>query len=134
MGWLAQWRKGCGIFINATQERRTEIDEYKQRLTEKKLSDSEAEGVLGAIISSDLPSEEKETSRVAQEAAQVIAAGTETTAWVLSYMIYQTLVDRTIMRRLREELQTYSQSESSPPPLQTLQSLPYLISQDFQNL
>lgn len=49
-------------------------------------------------------------------------------------MIYQALVDRTIMRRLREELQTYSQSESSPPPLQTLQNLPYLISQVFRNL
>lgn len=84
--------------------------------------------VFETILRSDLPSEEKATWRLAQEASLIIAAGTETTAWVQSVIIFHLLSNRQVLGKLLQELNGAMADKSSLPPVHQLEQLPYLIS------
>lgn len=105
-----------------------DITEQKKRIAAKAVSNNEEMGIFETILRSDLPPEEKATSRLAQEAGLILSAGTETTGWILSFIVYSLLSDHKVLERLTKELRTKMEGSSYIPPLSGLQSLPYLIS------
>ncbi|KAL4941779.1 hypothetical protein BDV06DRAFT_235807 [Aspergillus oleicola] len=84
--------------------------------------------IFHEILDSKLPPAEKVLERLADEAAVTLAAGTLTTAWVLTVGIYFIVATPSILRKLKSELET-----AIPDPdihtraaLTTLETLPYL--------
>jgi cytochrome P450 len=82
--------------------------------------------VFGTILESDLVSLEKEPQRLADEAAGVIGAGTETTSWAMSVITYHLLTKPELLTKLRSELQTVVQDPKQLPSWTELEHLPYL--------
>ena len=82
--------------------------------------------VFGTILESDLATWEKEPQRLADEAAGVIGAGTETTSWAMSVMTYHLLTQPNLLRKLRDELQQVVRDPKQLPAWTELENLPYL--------
>lgn len=61
--------------------------------------------IVGAIMESDLSTEEKKPERVAHDALAVVGAGTETTAWALAVITYHLKMMPEILNKLTDELQ-----------------------------
>lgn len=78
------------------------------------------------ILESNLPPEEKELDRLWQEGQTVIGAGTETTAWTLSVIIYHVLANPDIHDRLQSELTDVFLDAGGSPSFNRLETLPYL--------
>lgn len=110
------------------KEMRDRITEHKRKVQEEK---SDRIDVFTAVLRSDLPPEEKATSRLGQEASQLVAAGTETTAWIQSAIIFYVLANREVCHKLCEELERAMHDPSSLPPITQLENLPYLISHPY---
>lgn len=94
-------------------------------------------------MDSKLPAEEKTLLRLGDEAAttgknwpfpwskdqlltSAVAAGTLTTAWTLSVVIYYLLTMPELLRKLKTELAKAVPDPSTNPPLTTVENLPYL--------
>ena len=71
-----------------------------------------------------LPANEKTDVRLADEAANFVSAGTETTGHALGVITYYLCMNSDIHQRLRHELQAASLSD--PPRIEELERLPYL--------
>lgn len=82
--------------------------------------------VFGTILDSDLVSLEKEPQRLADEAAGVIGAGTETTSWAMAVMTYHLLTKPELLAKLRAELQQVIKDPKQLPSWTELENLPYL--------
>ncbi|KAL4979754.1 putative benzoate 4-monooxygenase cytochrome P450 [Aspergillus desertorum] len=82
--------------------------------------------VFHELLESDLPPQELKRDRVRDEAFQLITAGSGTTATVLRNTAYHIAANEPIRQRLHEELASAMPDPSSPPPLMTLEQLPYL--------
>ena len=72
--------------------------------------------------------EEKTTDHLVLEAVTVISAGMNTTAHILSIIIYNLLQDPGILRRLQEELASVMSHNVDRPSWQTIEQLPYVVS------
>ncbi|KAI2603717.1 cytochrome P450 [Hypoxylon sp. NC1633] len=87
--------------------------------------------IVHEIVNSKLSPEEKTFPRVLDEVRIVTGAGFETTASVMRLICYHAFSNRTILQRLRAELDTVSEQSSSGEAnvdLKTLERLPYLTS------
>jgi cytochrome P450 len=73
------------------------------------------------ILESKLPPAEKKLNRIYQEGQTFVAAGTETTAWSLSVIIFYLLKDPVRLERLTKELRKAKATTSTE-----LEQLPYL--------
>jgi len=82
--------------------------------------------VFGELLNSNLPEREKGMKRISDEAAAVLAAGTETTSWTLAVITYHLLSDRKIFQRLTKELSDVVDDPKQLPTWTTLEKLPYL--------
>ena len=82
--------------------------------------------VFNSLFTSDLPPEELSVTRVQQEAAGLVGAGIETSKSTLSLASFYILDNPEILRRLRKELTDAIPDVTNPPPLSTLERLPYL--------
>ena len=82
--------------------------------------------VFNSLLTSDLPPEELSVARLKDEAAGVVGAGIETTKTTLSLASFHILDNPEILRRLQEELTDAIPDVKTPPPLSTLEKLPYL--------
>ncbi|KAK4498052.1 hypothetical protein PRZ48_010708 [Zasmidium cellare] len=71
-----------------------------------------------------LPASEKTTTRLREEAMVITVAGSDTTAYTLGAIVYELLLDRSKLNRLKTELATVMTSEL--PPAAKLESLTYL--------
>lgn len=81
------------------------------------------------INSPHLPTAEKQTVRVIQEAGALVGAGGESTTQVLITMAYCLIASPEKLTRLRDELRPLMPNAKSPvPPLRELEQLPYLVS------
>lgn len=79
------------------------------------------------ILQSNLPESDKSVSRLKDEAAIVVGAGTLTTSWALSVATYHLLGAPHILHKLKTELlAAISDSDASTTPLPVLENLPYL--------
>ncbi len=84
--------------------------------------------VYQTIIASDLPPQEKEAGRIAQEVFTLIFAGSSSTARVLTRTTFHLASDPAIQNRLRQELKTIMADPSASPEMEQLEALPYLVS------
>lgn len=84
--------------------------------------------IFDDILDSNLPDQEKSTERLWREARIFLAAGTETTAWMLAVITYYLLENPRVMRKLREALEQVIRGSSVLPGMTTLEQIPYLVS------
>jgi cytochrome P450 len=82
--------------------------------------------VFASLLKSDLTLLDKEPQRLADEAAAVVGAGTETTSWALSVMTYHLLTKPELLAKLTAELQTVVTDPQHLPDWPVLETLPYL--------
>lgn len=82
--------------------------------------------IFGELLKSDLEVLEKGPQRLADEAAAVLGAGTETTSWALSVITYHLLTQPEILAKLTAELQTVAKDPQNLPGWLVLETLPYL--------
>ncbi|OLN82371.1 Trichodiene oxygenase 6 [Colletotrichum chlorophyti] len=82
--------------------------------------------VFGSLLESDLELLEKNPQRLADEAAAVVGAGTETTSWALGVITYHLLKKPELLLKLREELNGVVDDSKHLPGWTTLENLPYL--------
>ncbi|TVY17339.1 Cytochrome P450 monooxygenase sdnE [Lachnellula arida] len=78
------------------------------------------------INESTLPSEEKSSKRLAQEGFALIAAGSETTARILTIATFHILDNPDILRRLQVELKDVLRGRTELPSLDVLRELLWL--------
>ncbi|KAL2433865.1 Cytochrome P450 monooxygenase tpcC [Exophiala dermatitidis] len=82
--------------------------------------------IFHEILYSSLPEAEKRTSRLADEGATVVSAGTVTTAWTLPVTVFYLLSDPVRLRKLKTELYEAIPDPTKSTPLPELERLPYL--------
>ncbi|KAJ4179516.1 hypothetical protein NW755_012425 [Fusarium falciforme] len=110
-----------GVFATFMINLNAEIDQIRQ-------ADKLPEGktIFHEILRSDIPSSEKETPRLADEAMVLVIAGSETTASTLAAITYHLLADPSLMARLRVELERVMPDVNEIPDPSTLNRLPFL--------
>ncbi|PTB66762.1 cytochrome P450 [Trichoderma citrinoviride] len=82
--------------------------------------------ILGGILNSTLPAEDKTDARVASEAQLVVLAGEGTTALALTTSLYHLLANPDILQRLRDELMEAVPERNRLPTASEVGGLPYL--------
>ncbi|KAL6365783.1 hypothetical protein LRP88_00358 [Fusarium phalaenopsidis] len=110
-----------GVFATFMINLNAEIDQIKQA---EKLP--EGKTIFHEILRSDIPSSEKETPRLADEAMVLVIAGSETTASTLAAITYHLLADPSLMARLRVELERAMPDVNEIPDPSTLNGLQFL--------
>ncbi|KAJ4320930.1 hypothetical protein N0V84_005634 [Fusarium piperis] len=108
-----------GVFATFMINLSAEIDQIKR--ADKLL---EGKTIFHEILRSDIPSSEKETPRLADEAMVLVIAGSETTASTLAAITYHLLADPSLMARLRVELERVMPDVNEIPDPSTLNGLP----------
>jgi cytochrome P450 len=83
--------------------------------------------VFHDILDSDLPAQEKTAERLWQEAQVLCIAGTGTTAWTLSVIMFYLLADPKVLQKLRDELEKAVPDPAAPTATKELEKLPYLV-------
>jgi cytochrome P450 len=83
--------------------------------------DKQIPTIFQDILMSKLPPEEKKLDRIYQEGQTLVAAGTETTAWSLSVIIFYLLKNPATRQRLTDVLRKANATTSTE-----LEQLPYL--------
>lgn len=78
------------------------------------------------ILQSNLPESDKTVSRLKDEAAIVVGAGTLTTAWALSVATYHLIASPRILTALKAELKSAIPDPDASVTLPLLEKLPYL--------
>ncbi|KAE8369703.1 cytochrome P450 [Aspergillus caelatus] len=95
---------------------------------------SKEQTVFGSLLESDLPAEEKSVQRLTDEAASLIAAGTETVGWALAVTTYYLLSNPEKLQRLRKEISEVVDTSGQLPSWTTLEKLPYLGAVIYEGL
>lgn len=116
MGTLMSWMKGLRKEIDRT----IALNEKGERVDGT---------IFQAILDSDLPASEKTLERLEGEGSVVVAAGSETTARCLSVVTFYLVQERSILRKLRDELNSVQPETDGFLPLSQLETLPYLVCQ-----
>lgn len=87
---------------------------------------SKDQTVFGSLLESDLPEPEKSISRLTDEAAALLTAGSETVSWALTVITYHVLDKPLLLQRLNEEVNGAVDGSGQLPPWSSLEKLPYL--------
>ena len=116
----------AAIYVRFQEDIRHQI-----RLTQKDIAlgktDSGSERtIFHELLTGDLPEQEKKLERLWQEGQIVIGAGTETTAWALSVILFYVLDDYKILGKLRNELEAAIPDIDERVSWNRLEQLPYL--------
>ena len=82
--------------------------------------------LMHAILSSNVAEADKSPERLAAEAQSAIGAGTLTSSYALVGATYYILASPSVFDRLMDELNKAIPDASNPPPLRTLEQIPYL--------
>ncbi|KAH6665560.1 cytochrome P450 monooxygenase [Halenospora varia] len=112
-------------FVKLRTERVNQIDALKEEIAQKKQTGRDG-NIFHSLLESDLPTSEKSTARLAEEAVLLVGAGTNTTSWALTVIAYYLTAQPETLRKLRTELNAAIPDPSSPPSLAELEQLPYL--------
>lgn len=83
------------------------------------------------LTSDNLRPQEKETAYLMDESQTLIAAGTVTTAHILTTLTFHLLDNPEILKKLQAELQTVVSDGQSRVPWQQLEQLPYMVRSSF---
>lgn len=79
------------------------------------------------ILQSNLPESDKTVSRLKDEAAIVVGAGTLTTSWALSVATYHLIANPRVLTKLKAELRAAIPDPNARASLPVLEKLPYLV-------
>jgi cytochrome P450 len=101
--------------------------EILDSLAEKKPTNSKAV-IVEALKDPNIPPQEKTIDRLQDEGTTIIFAGTETTARALSVMMFHLLHNKSLLMKLREELNALPSVEEYTYSCTQLETLPYLVS------
>ena len=82
--------------------------------------------MFGALLGSNLRSEQLSVTRLEQEAIGVVGAAVETVSRALTVASYHLLANPPVLERLHQELEAAIPNPAEIPDLDTLQQLPYL--------
>ncbi|KAM0418947.1 hypothetical protein ACHAPT_012105 [Fusarium lateritium] len=82
--------------------------------------------IVGALEDPEIPAEEKTLGRLVDEGVTVIFAGTETTARSISVAMFHLLRDKSLLKKLRDELSTVKKGPDGRWAYNQLETLPYL--------
>ncbi|KAK8875095.1 trichodiene oxygenase [Apiospora arundinis] len=132
--WLSKYMSNdMALMIKTIQ---TDIPNQIQRTKAEReaglVSTGKRQTVFGELLASSLPEREKSMKRIADEAAAVLAAGTETTSWTLSVITYHLLAQPAQLAKLTAELRGAGLGLGDPeqqpelPVWTALERLPYL--------
>ena len=83
--------------------------------------------LMHAIVISDVAEVDKSAERLAAEAQLAMSAGTLTSSYALVGATYHILANMSVFQRLMDELSKAIPDASNPPPLRTLEQIPYLV-------
>lgn len=84
--------------------------------------------IFSALLSPQMPPEERTLERMKDESFTLVAAGLETTARFLTNIICHLLLDQEVLSKLQAELKTAMPSPDDIPSWNDLEKLPYLVS------
>ncbi len=83
--------------------------------------------IFKELLTSDIPSSELSVDRLVDEAVGIVGAGIETTKWAIVVTIFHILDNPHVLHRLHQELEYAIPEPSSPPSLNVLEKLPWLM-------
>lgn len=101
---------------------------------EKEKKKDERPTLFRAIYDSTLPQNEKNAQRLAHEGFLMIAAGSETTARIITKGIFHLLDNPETLKPLQAELHEIMPARNHIPSTETLKKMPRLVSSHFQIL
>ena len=84
--------------------------------------------LFAALLSSNMPQEEKRPRRMAHEGFEVLLAGSDTTARAMGIAVYHVLANEKIKLNLKEELEMIMPDPRQRVSLRVLEKLPWLVS------
>lgn len=111
---------------NRYQDFREQIKAMKAGQMDEVLKKSQHPTVFQELITGSLPTPEKETRRLQDEAQLVVAAGVTTTGWALSVAAYHIINNPPVFQKLRAELEKALPDPSVKLSWTELEKLPYL--------
>ncbi|KAG5938708.1 hypothetical protein E4U53_007955, partial [Claviceps sorghi] len=82
--------------------------------------------VFSALLRSDLPAEEKSFQRLLDEGKSLMGAGSETTSWTLTLLVWYVAADPAVLHLLRRDLRGMPRGDRPGTLLRWLQTRPYL--------
>lgn len=90
--------------------------------------------LVSALGDPNIPTEERKIDRLLDEGTVIIFAGTETSSRALSVGMFYLLSNKSLMRKLRDELDTLPSRPDHAYSLSQLEPLPFLVSFPANNL
>jgi cytochrome P450 len=124
VGWLQP--KMADLFNFKAKLRRQASETLQKRNMDM---DSKDRGsIFDALVSPEVPPEEKTLDRLEDESALLLGAGTETTARAISLSMFHLINNKDMLIKLREELRTVLETPTSKASWTQLEKLPYLVS------
>ncbi|RAK99286.1 cytochrome P450 [Aspergillus ibericus CBS 121593] len=117
------------LFKPATAALLGEVTKKSQRAlqsSDHQSSDKKDQTLLEALSSPTIPADERTLARLKEESMILLSGGTESPANALSVAAFHLYNDKSIIRKLREELQPVMPCAGDSVPLADLEQLPYL--------
>jgi cytochrome P450 len=114
------------LFIFKAKLRQQASATLKQRANNVDCKDQGS--IFDALVSPDVPPEEKTLDRLEDESSLLLGAGTETTARAISLSMFHLINNKEMVTKLREELKTVLETPTSKASWTQLEKLPYLVS------
>lgn len=84
--------------------------------------------IISALNDPNIPAEERRIDRLLDECSVITFGGTETSSRALSVGMFYVLNDKSLMRKLRDELDTLPSRPDHAYSLSELEPLPFLVS------
>ncbi|KAH6674962.1 putative cytochrome P450 [Halenospora varia] len=112
-------------YLTFQKDMKAQIQEVKQGLDES--SEKAGTTIFHELLTGSLPDQEKTVERLWQEGQIIVGAGTETTAWTISAIMYYVLAQPETLSKLCRELEGAIPDPTQLPALTVLEQLPYLI-------
>ncbi|KAJ6092288.1 cytochrome P450 [Penicillium canescens] len=131
MNTLPQWavmqiNPEAAVYVQFQNDIRQQIAQAQAKIASGEKQSGATRTIFHELLTGDLPDEEKRLERLWQEGQIVVGAGTETTAWALSVMLYYILDNTEILAKLQQELTNAMPDPSQRISWSELEKLPYL--------
>ena len=114
-------------YTDIQQEMHKEIVEIKEELAKGNKPGGRTTIFYDILTNNNLRPQEKQTAYLMDESQVVVAAGTVTTAHILSILTYHLIDNPEILEKLQSELRTVMPDSQTQATWQQLESLPYMV-------
>jgi cytochrome P450 len=126
VGWLQP--RMADLFNFKAKLRRQASETLQKRNIDMDMDSKNRGSIFDALVSPEVPPEEKTLDRLEDESALLLGAGTETTARAISLSMFHLINNKDMLIKLREELRTVLETPTSKASWTQLEKLPYLVS------